>query len=163
VTFRCIALIGALSLASTSAVAASVPAAPTAVVKSFYAWVFANPRSTWDRLSAAKPFLTPSFYALLSRVMPYEQRTHQEVLDADPFTDAQIESSGVTVGAAVIKGSKATFGVAVRYPRSPAGGQVAVVLVETAGGWRIDDLVGARGGSVRAELTRAMAPSPAQR
>jgi Protein of unknown function (DUF3828) len=158
---RCLALSGAL-IAGSPVAAASAPATPTAVVKSFYAWVFA-PRSAWDRLPAAKSFLTPSFYALLASVMPYEQRTHREVLDADPFIDAQIEASGVTVGEATVKGSKATVNVAVHYPKSSAGGRVTVVLLETARGWRIDDLVGARGGSARANLTRAMAPPPAHR
>lgn len=161
-SFRWIALSGAL-IAGSSAAAASAPTAPAAVVKSFYAWVFAGPRAAWDRLPEAKPFLTPSFYALLSNVMPYEERTHREVLDADPFIDAQIEASGVTVGDAAIDGSKATVRVAVHYPKWPAGNHVTVVLLDTAHGWRIDDLVGARGGSARANLTRAMAPSTKQR
>lgn len=152
---RAIALLGVLLLLAPAASGAASLTSPTSVVKSFYAWYFATP-SPWDHLSGARPFFTTSLYELLSRVMPYERRTHGEVLDADPFIDAQIASSGVAVGSESVGGVKAAVVVVVHYPKTSAGDHVQVMLVKTADGWRIDDFVGAVGGSVRTNLERAM-------
>jgi hypothetical protein len=143
-------------LAATVSAAAAAPT-PTAVVRSFYQWYFSPSAKghTFDHLGAAREFFTPSFYALLSRVMPYE-RLHGEVLEADPFIDAQIEASSVSVGSATITDGSAAVPVTVRYPRSISGGQVKVIVVKTAAGWRIDDFVGTTGGSVKSMLAHNM-------
>jgi hypothetical protein len=133
----------------------SSSAAPGSVVKSFYAWYFSAP-SPWDHLKDARPFLTSSLYSLLGQVISYERRTNDEILDADPFIDAQIASSGVTVGNAITAGAKAVVVVQVRYAKTSLRSRVKVILVKTAEGWRIDDFIGDRGGSVRAHLKKEM-------
>jgi hypothetical protein len=48
-----------------------------------------------DHLSGAKPYLTSSLYNLVSQIAPFEQKNKAEVLDAQPFEDAQIPASSV--------------------------------------------------------------------
>jgi hypothetical protein len=146
---------GVAFLAATVSAGAAAPA-PAAVVRSFYQW-YLSPAAkghTFDHLGAARPYFTPSFYALLSRVMPYE-RVHGEVLEADPFIDAQIEASAVSVGTATVANGSATVPVTVRY-RGSSSGRVRVIVVKTASGWRIDDFIGTTGGSVRKTLAQNM-------
>ncbi|HZY98635.1 MAG TPA: hypothetical protein VFE36_03595, partial [Candidatus Baltobacteraceae bacterium] len=75
-----------------------------------------------------------------------------EVLEAQPFEDAQIPASSVTVGTATISGSTAKVPVTIHYARTPGNGKVTAVVIKTAQGWLIDDFVGAVGGSLRANL-----------
>jgi hypothetical protein len=154
---RTVALFGSLALFAP-AVAAGATTTPAGVVQAFYQWYSASAGRSggaFSRLGGARQLLTPSLYALLSRVRPYE-RTHDEVLDADPFVDAQIEASGMTVGAATVTKNAAVVPVTIRYSKAPAGGHVKVVVVKTAMGWRIDDFIGATGGSLRRTLARNM-------
>jgi hypothetical protein len=156
-SMRRITLSCGLAFLAATVTAEAAASAPAAVVRSFYQW-YLSPAAkghTFDHLGAARAYFTPSFYALLSRVMPYE-RAHGEVLEADPFIDAQIEASAVNVGTAAVANGSATVLVTVRYPGSSSAGHVRVIVVNTAAGWRIDDFIGTTGGSVRKLLAQNM-------
>jgi hypothetical protein len=157
-SLRMMALFCGFAFLAPTVPAEAAASSPAAVVRSFYQW-YSSPAAkghTFDHLTAARAFLTPSLYALLGRVMPYERSHHGEVLEADPFIDAQIESSSVSVGNATIANSRATVPVTVHYPKDPSGGHVNVIVLQTVAGWRIDDFVGATGGSAKKMLAQNM-------
>jgi hypothetical protein len=151
---RVFALFAALSFLIPCAAPVGAATTPEAVVRAFYNWDLSvkYPQSYLDHLSGAKPYLTPSLYNLVAQIGPFEQKNKEEVLDAQPFEDAQIPASSVKVGLAVISGSNAKVPVTIYYSRSTTGGHVTAVVVKTAQGWLIDDFVGAVGGSLRANL-----------
>lgn len=140
----------------TSPVAAAT--APETVVRLFYNWDLSvkYPQSWLEHLGGAKPYLTASLYNLVSQVGPFEQKNKAEVLDAQPFEDAQIPASSVTVGAPGISGNRAKVPVTIHYARTTGSGHVTVVVIKTAQGWLIDDFVGSVGGSLRANLAHNM-------
>jgi hypothetical protein len=140
----------------TSSVAAATT--PEAVVRAFYNWDLSvkYPQSWIDHLSGAKPYLTPSLYNLVSQIGPFERKNKEEVLEAQPFEDAQIPASSVNVGAAGITGDRAKVPVTIHYGRTPGSGHVTAVVIKTAQGWLIDDFVGSVGGSLRANLAHNM-------
>jgi hypothetical protein len=127
----------------TCAPAPAAPAAtPTGVTNAFYHWYFSvvTTRGGWQaHLAGAKPYLAPSLYTNLAQVIALEQRTHDAILDYDPFNDSQIFATSVTVGTASISGGKALTPVTIHYPRSSTGGHVSVHLVKSAAGWLIED------------------------
>jgi hypothetical protein len=154
---RTTALLGGLAFLATSVAGVTAVTTPAGVVGSFYQWYFsANVKGrAFNHLSGARKFLTPSLYALLSRVQPYEAR-HGEVLDADPFIDAQIDAVDMILGNAIVTGTNAVLPVTIRYSKAPSAGHVKVVVVMSSTGWRIDDFVGTTGGSLRKTLAHNM-------
>ncbi len=157
-SIRMIALFCGLAFLAPTAAAGALEPRPAEVVHSFYAWYFSPSVKglAFNHLSGARHFMTRSFWALLARVRPYE-KVHGEVLEADPFIDAQIEASSVSLGSSFTFNGVATVTVTVHYPKAPSAGHVKVMLVRTAdAGWRIDDIVGATGGSVRKTLAQNM-------
>jgi hypothetical protein len=155
--FRAIALFCGLMFMAPTVAAGAVEPRPANVVQSFYAWYFSPSvnRRAFDHLGGARQFMTKPFWELLARVRPYEQ-VHGAVLDADPFIDAQIEASSVSLGSSFTFNGAATVTVVVHYPKDPSAGHVKVMLVRTVAGWRIDDVAGATGGSVRKALAHTM-------
>ena len=152
-SIRTIALFCGLAFLAPAVAAGALEPRPAEVVHSFYQWYFSPSVKgrAFDHLSGARPFLTKPFWALLARVRPYEQ-LHGPALDADPFVDAQIEASSVSLGSSFTANGVATVTVTVHYPKDPSAGHVKATLVRTDAGWRIDDIVGATGGSVRKTL-----------
>lgn len=151
---RWITLLAGLALLAPCASAIASATTPEAVVRAFYNWDLSvkYPQSYLDHLSGAKPYMTPSLYSLVSQIGPFEQKNKVEVLDAQPFEDAQEPASSATVGVASISGNSAKVPVAIHYARTAGSGHVTAVVVKTAQGWLIDDFVGAVSGSLRANL-----------
>ena len=151
---RSIALLAGLAFLAPYAAPVGAATTPEAVVRAFYNWDLSvkYPQSYLDHLSGAKPYLTPSLYNLVSQIGPFEEKNKVEVLDAQPFEDAQEPASSATVGVAVVSGNSAKVPVAIHYARTPGSGHVTVAVVKTAQGWLIDDFVGAVSGSLRANL-----------
>ena len=96
---RTIALFCGLAFLAPTVAAGALEPRPGEVVHSFYAWYFSPSVKglAFNHLSGARHFMTRSFWELLARVRPYEQ-VHGEVLEADPFIDAQIPASSVSLG-----------------------------------------------------------------
>ena len=155
---RRIALLAGLAFLVPCASPVAAETTPEAVVRAFYNWDLSvkYPQSWLDHLSGAKPYLTSSLYNLVSQIGPFEQKNKAEVLDAQPFEDAQIPASSVNVGAAGISGNRATVPVTIRYARTTGSGHVTVVVIKTAQGWLINDFIGGVGGSLRANLAHNM-------
>ncbi|HEY1976401.1 MAG TPA: hypothetical protein VGG89_07650 [Candidatus Baltobacteraceae bacterium] len=151
---RAVALLVSFAFLAPCGSPAATAGTPESVVRAFYNWDLSvkYPQSYLDHLSGAKPYLTTSLYGLVSQIGPFEQKNHEEVLDAQPFEDAQIPASSATVGVATVSGNSAKVPVAIRYSRAPGAGHVTVVVIKTAQGWLIDDFVGSVGGSLRANL-----------
>ena len=81
-----------------------------------------------------------------------EAKKRQEVpaLDGDPFIDAQ-DWRIASIGYAVSTGSsKDRAAAVVTFTNLDQPKQLAVFLIETPRGWRIDDIVGRGGSSLRA-------------
>jgi DNA-binding winged helix-turn-helix (wHTH) protein/Tfp pilus assembly protein PilF len=137
---------------------ADAASTPESVVRAFYKWDLSiKYPDTWtSHVSGLKPFMTPSLYKLLGEIGPYEVKHQSELLDADPFIDAQIDASSAKVGVADTSGGSANVPVTIHYANSTDTGRVTVVLLKTANGWLIDDFVGARGGSLRKNLAANM-------
>jgi len=158
IRLRAIALVVGFAFFAPCALPTAAAGTPDAVVRAFYNWDLSvkYPQSWLDHLGGAQPYLTPSLYGLVSQIGPYERKHGAAVLDAQPFEDAQIPASSVTVGTAVVSGNGAKVPVAIHYAKSSGSGHVTVVVVKTAGRWLIDDFVGAVGGSLRSNLASAM-------
>lgn len=157
---RMIAILAGLAFLAPYASPAAAATTPEAVVRAFYNWDLSvkYPQSYLDHLSGAKPYLTQSLYSMVSQIGPFEQKNKVEVLDAQPFEDAQEPASSVKVGSAAISGNSAKVPVTIYYARSTTGtgGHVTAVVVKTAQGWLINDFVGAVSGSLRANLAQNM-------
>jgi hypothetical protein len=154
---RTAAFFGGLAFLAPCVAGVAAATTPGAVVGSFYQWYFSAgvKGRAFNHLSGARKFLTPSLYALLGRVQPYEA-LHGEVLDADPFIDAQIDAADMILGNAVVTGTNAVVPVTIRYPKARSGGLVKVTVVKSAIGWRIDDFIGKTGSSLRKTLAHNM-------
>jgi hypothetical protein len=153
-SIRTIVLFCGVAFLAPTAAAGALDARPAEVVHLFYGWYFSPgvKGRAFNHISRARPFLTRSFGTLLARVHPYEE-AHGAVLEADPFIDAQIEASSVTLGSSFTQNGAAMVTVTVHYPKDSSVGHVKVQLIRTAdAGWRIDDIVGATGGSLRKTL-----------
>jgi hypothetical protein len=144
----------------TCAPAPATPAAtPAGVTNAFYHWYFSvvTTRGGWQaHLAGAKPYLAPSLYASLAQVIALEQRTHDAILDYDPFNDSQIFATSVTVGSAAMTGATAVVPVTIHYPRSSTGGHLKVLLRKSAAGWLIEDFNAQVGGSLSKVLAHAL-------
>ena len=155
---RPIAIFAGLTFLVPSALPVAAATTPEAVVRAFYNWDLSvkYPHSWLDHLSGAKPYLTSSLYNLVGQIGPFEQKNKAEVLEAQPFEDAQIPASSVNVGAAGVSGNRAKVPVTIHYARTTGSGHVTVVVIRTSQGWLIDDFIGGVGGSLRANLAHDM-------
>lgn len=129
---------------------------PAATVHAFYAWYFGalKTRDGWSgHLAGARAYLTPSLYQLLAKTVAVQNAAHAEVLDADPFADAQEHPKSFSVGT---PGAGSTV-VNVPVTLAFAGGHgTFVAVVRNGGDWRIDNLLYGSGGNLRATLTQAL-------
>jgi hypothetical protein len=79
-----------------------------------------------------------------------KKRKEVPTLDGDPFIDAQ-DWSIASIGYAVSTGSTSSNAAAVvTFSNAGQPKQLAVFLIQTPRGWRIDDIVGRGGSSLRA-------------
>lgn len=79
-----------------------------------------------------------------------KKRKEVPTLDGDPFIDAQ-DWSIASIGYAVSTGStSSTAAAVVTFTNADQPKQLAVFLIQTPRGWRIDDIVGRGGSSLRA-------------
>lgn len=129
---------------------------PAATVRGFYTWYFGALKTTggWTgHLAGARPYLTPSLYQLLAKIVAAQNAAHAAVLDADPFADAQEPPSGFSVGT---PGSGTTVvNVPVTLAFGSGHGKMTAV-VRNGGDWRIDDILYGSSGNLRATLTQAL-------
>ncbi len=151
-SIRTIALFCGLAFLAPTIAAGAPEPRPAAVVQSFYEWYFSPSVKgrAFTQLIGARRFLTPSFYALLARVPPYEQ-VHGEVLEADPFIDAQIEASSVSLGSSITNNGIATVTATVHYPKDPSAGHLKIMLVKALCRWLADRRHRRRNGREREE------------
>jgi len=126
---------------------------PSGVVQRFLEQHFDGPMA-FDTLSLAgkRRYLSDS---LAGAILRYARRPQSpnEVPDinGDPFTDSQEYPTRFSVAAARVAGARAT--VLVRFSDAYRSNQVTYHMRRTgAGGWRIDDVVDARGESLQALL-----------
>jgi hypothetical protein len=79
-----------------------------------------------------------------------KKRKEVPTLDGDPFIDAQ-DWNIASIGYAVSTGSTDSHAAAmVTFTNADQPKQLAVFLIQTPRGWRIDDIVGRGGSSLRA-------------
>ncbi|HZV77660.1 MAG TPA: DUF3828 domain-containing protein [Candidatus Babeliales bacterium] len=148
------AVIAALLVSATPPAA---PNSPSATVSSFYVWYSkhgqgsAEPWSQPAGLVGAKPYLTDGFYRELTAVLAEQTRTHQAILDWDPFVDAQLTASKIQIGAASVRNGVAEVPVAIWYVHGAPPERIKAI-VRQDGAWRIDDITVHDGHSLRAVL-----------
>ena len=104
------------------------------VVNSFYA-TYAGSRQGWLHLTPLRQYLTPSLYSLLKKAATIQIQSHEEVLDFDPFANAQEQMQSFTVGNASVNGTTATVPVNIGYGHGPQSGRLRVITVRTSTGW----------------------------
>jgi len=103
------------------------------VVNSFYA-TYTGRHLNWLQLSPLRQYLTPSLYSLLQKVATETTNSHEEILDFDPFANAQEEMQSFTVGTGSVNGTSATVPVNIGYRHGPQSGRVSVVVVRGTDG-----------------------------
>ncbi|MBN9089088.1 MAG: DUF3828 domain-containing protein [Reyranella sp.] len=95
-------------------------------------------------------FATELAQAIQRDLQEAKKRKEVPTLDGDPFIDAQAWSIA-SIGYAVSTGSIGSHAAAVvTLTNSGQPRQLAVFLIRTPRGWRIDDIVGRGGSSLRA-------------
>lgn len=128
-------------------------ATPSGIVQRFLEAHFDGDMA-FDTLSLAtkRQYLSDSLAAAIVRYARRPQATDQVPdINGDPFTDSQEYPTRFSVGTARVVGARTT--VPVRFSDAYRSNRVTYHLRRTsAGGWRIDDVVDARGESLRALL-----------
>lgn len=99
----------------------------------------------------AERFFTTELAQAINRdFQEAKKRREVPALDGDPFVDAQ-DWSIAAIGYAVSTGGADSHAAAVvTFSNSGQFRQLAVFLIQTPQGWRIDDIVGRGGSSLRA-------------
>jgi hypothetical protein len=109
----------ALSFAFVAPLSAAADSGSDAValVKSFYAWDFAQPNGNWTtHFAQARKFFRPSLYTLLQQTLADQNKTNEAILDFDPFVNAQSSASAYQLGTPVEKGSVTLVPVTLTIP-----------------------------------------------
>lgn len=127
----------------------------TQVVNAFYGWYFAN-QANWTNLSGARQFFTPALYAPLEKVIEQEKREQAEILDFNPFVDAQIEAQSYATGTSSGNGATVSVPVSLRFPHSKEPGILHVIVRRGPSGWKIDNFVYPDNGNLRRTLQDAL-------
>jgi hypothetical protein len=171
---RFFALMLTLALGS-AAVAADRPPADT--VSGLYAHYLAATKLGPKGRFEAKPYLLPSFYALIASANARQDScfkakgTRCLVIDWDIYDGAQVELYAYVVEAAktTITGTSAIVPVKLTYERNGTAGPTDTMLVQltkTADGWRVADLLPpdpsspTKTYSTRATIQRALDSAP---
>jgi hypothetical protein len=150
---RCIAslTIAALLVSGTFAPAPAQSPPPGAVVNELYTWYFAAARRKhpWTReLAEARRFLEPGLYTLLRSAIAYDTAHHSaDIIDVDPFADAQIPATSASLGAPIAETGRVLVPVRLGYGRGTVR-TVRVSVRRTGAAWYVADIIG-EGGSLR--------------
>ena len=93
-----------------------------------------------DDLKARRDWFTPQLYRLLFKDM-HEAAVRGDVgnLEADPFTNAQDDSDGFSIGKTRMTAGKAIVNVDVQFGQVKR--PVTLVLMKAGGKWQIDNIV----------------------
>jgi hypothetical protein len=95
-------------------------------------------------------FATELAQAIDRDLQEAKKRKEVPTLDGDPFIDAQ-DWSIASIGYAVsMAGAQGRAAAVITFTNLDQPKQLALFLVETPQGWRIDDIVGRGGASLRA-------------
>lgn len=94
-------------------------------------------------------FATELAQAMQRDFQEAKQRKEVPTLDGDPFIDAQ-DWSIASIGYALSIGSNGNAAAVVSFTNAGQPRQLAVFLIQTPRGWRIDDIVRRGGDSLRA-------------
>jgi hypothetical protein len=155
---RVVMLLAGLAVLTTGTVHAAPAATPAAAVDSVYRWYFADPKpGGWmDRLAAARPYLEPSLYTLLSKVLA-RQNAHpgEALLDFDPFANAQQLPTGYEVGKTSLLHGATAVSVAVRFPGNLTTHLTAVVR-KAPSGWQVANLLYGNNFDLRSALQQSL-------
>jgi hypothetical protein len=150
-------LAAAIALVSgTSSVAAS--SGPATVTTSFYKWYFSvnATKGGWSgHFAEARPYLDPSLYALIGKVLAEERKSGGAVLDFDPFVDAQERASGFSVGSAPSEKSPANVPVSLTFGSSAQRGHITAV-VRMNDTWQITNFSYGSDGDLRSIIAKAL-------
>jgi hypothetical protein len=135
----------ALALVCALACVRPVPAqdsAAVAVVRSFYAWDFAQRNGDWTtHFDEAKQFFRPSLYALLRQALVKQAKTNDVILDFDPFVNAQSNATGYELGTPVDKGSVTLIPVTLTIPHWTSKTHLTMAVSRSSGGYAIYDVL----------------------
>jgi len=126
----------------------------SAVVNAFYKWYFSvnGTRAGWSgHLSEAKPYLTASLYALLTKMVAKEKNGGGAILDFDPFVDAQEMATSFKVGTPSGSQVPVTFG----FGKSSEHSRVTAI-VHSGSTWQIDNFSYGSDGNLRTMLQQQM-------
>jgi hypothetical protein len=97
---------------------------------------------------AERFFATELAQAIQRDLQEARRRKEVPTLDGDPFIDAQ-DWRIASIGYAVSTGPDGRAAAVVTFTNADQPKQLAVFLVQTPRGWRIDDIVGRGGASLR--------------
>ncbi|HEV7180581.1 MAG TPA: hypothetical protein VGN11_11975 [Candidatus Baltobacteraceae bacterium] len=81
-----------------------------------------------------------------------QRREQAEILDFNPFVDAQIEAQSYATGKPSGTGTTVSVPVSLRFAHAQVPGIVHVIVVRGPTGWRIDNFVYPANGDLRRTL-----------
>ena len=152
-------LITSLALIALVVTGARVADAQTSqavrVVNGFYSWYIAS-HGDWTSLSGARPYLTPSLYASLEKLVGKQRAEQAQMLDFDPFSGAQAEAASFAVGTATGSGTSVAVPVRIRLSGGNGSSAVRVIVIRDSSGWKIDNFVYPGSGDLRGSLRSAL-------
>jgi hypothetical protein len=151
-------LLAGFAALTVSAVQASTPSSAAGVVNSFYRWYFSvnTTRAGWrGHFSEARPYLDPSLYNLVTKMLAEEKRSQGVALDFDPFINAQMPATSFTVGTPSSSKTPTQIPVAFGFGKAPDRTHVTVV-VRKSGAWQIENFMYASNGDLRSIIQKQL-------
>jgi hypothetical protein len=141
-----LALLVATAIFTAAAPASAQNATPTSVVDGFYHWYFTDTGSNHEwfkHLSGAQRYLDPTLYANLAAALDREQKTHSEIIDFDPWVNAQWDAQAYAVGTVSAHGKAFWIPVTLTLSGRPNSTTHLTMIVgkNSSGEYRIDNVV----------------------
>lgn len=137
-------LLACALLALAAGPAHAAPSGATAVVDHFYNWYFTTTRRDryWGaQFPQAKAYFDPTLYTLVQTALTRESAEHSDIIDFDPFVNAQVYAASFQVGTATVRG--VTTYVPVTLPiqgRHGVSSHLTMMLRYENGSYRIYDI-----------------------
>ena len=121
-------------------IAAPIPARSstadaTTVVKKFYDWYLRQPNHEWEsRFRQVKELFDPGLHANLQTVMQRERSQNGEIMDFDPFVNAQWDAVAYALGTPIAKNNEVNVPVRLTLSARELKTKLTAVLRKDADG-----------------------------
>ena len=143
--FVCALLVSTVLLALTPIPAQSNTTDATATLKKFYDWYLRQPNHVWEpRFRQVTALFDPGLHKMLQTVLDREASTHDEIMDFDPFVNAQWDAVAYAFGTPTAKLNNVNVPVMLTLSGRPTNFRsklAAVLRTNGAGKYVIYDIV----------------------